>query len=337
MSGEETSQSNTMIQGKCFINGNTLDILYDSRASYSYISEVCMRQLNLLITVLPYDLIVSTPSSNSIIIARACLNCLIVVEGKYIFVNLFCLPLTNLEVILGLDWLSANRVLLDCHNKTIGFANSIKLPHENSRFLSTNQVNASLKGGAQMCMVLLSLKGEEFTIKELPIIFDFPEVFLEDIPRLPPEREVKFTINLTLGTGPISIAPYWISPLELAELKKQLKELLEKQFVRPSYYWRFIEGFSKLALPLTTLTRKEQPLVWTSKCKDNFQELKNRLTSAPVLILPNFYKNFEVYCDASRQGLGCVLMQNKNVVAYASRQLKPHELNYPTHDLELAV
>ena len=68
----------------------------------------------------------------------------------------------------------------------------------------------------------------------------------------------------------------------------------------------------------------------------SFQALKAHLTSAPVLVLPDIHKDFEVYCDASRQGLGSVLMQDKKVIAYASRQLRPHEENYPTHDLELA-
>ena len=73
------------------------------------------------------------------------------------------------------------------------------------------------------------------------------------------------------------------------------------------------------------------------ECEQSFQELKKRLTTSPVLILPDVRKDFEIFCDASRQGLGCVLMQERKVVAYASRQLKPHEANYPTHDLELAV
>jgi len=103
------------------------------------------------------------------------------------------------------------------------------------------------------------------------------------------------------------------------------------------YYRKFIEGFSKLALPLTQLTRKRQAYVWDSKCENSFLELKKRLTSAPVLILPNPKESFVVYCDASKMGLGGVLMQNRQVVAYASRQLKVHEKNYPTHDLELAA
>ena len=75
----------------------------------------------------------------------------------------------------------------------------------------------------------------------------------------------------------------------------------------------------------------------TSRCEGSFQTLKEKLTSAPVLTLPEGNEGFEVYSDASYQGLGCVLMQHKRVVAYASRQLKKHELNYPTHDLELAA
>jgi hypothetical protein len=103
------------------------------------------------------------------------------------------------------------------------------------------------------------------------------------------------------------------------------------------YYRRFIEGFSKLALPLTQFTRKGQAYVWDAKCEKSFQELKKRLTSAPVLILPNPKESFVVYCDTSKMGLGGVLIQNRQVVAYASRQLKVHEKNYLTHDLELAA
>ena len=103
------------------------------------------------------------------------------------------------------------------------------------------------------------------------------------------------------------------------------------------YYRRFIKGFSHISLPLTKLTRKDAPFVWMMDCEKSFQELKEKLTSTPVLVLPDPSGPFEVYCDAPGRDLGCVLMQHRNVVAYASRQLKPHEVNYLTHDLELAV
>ena len=103
------------------------------------------------------------------------------------------------------------------------------------------------------------------------------------------------------------------------------------------YYHRFIEGFSKIARPLHCLTRKGVNFEWTDRCEESFQTLKEKLTSALVLTLPEGNEGFEVYSDASHQGLGCVLIQHKRVVAYASRQLKKHELNYPTHDLEFAA
>ena len=103
------------------------------------------------------------------------------------------------------------------------------------------------------------------------------------------------------------------------------------------YYRKFVEGFSKIAAPLTKLTRKDVKYDWVYACQQSFEELKSRLTLTPVLALPNGRDGFVVYSDASRQGLGCVLMQNDRVIAYASRQLKKHEQNYPTHDLELAV
>jgi hypothetical protein len=103
------------------------------------------------------------------------------------------------------------------------------------------------------------------------------------------------------------------------------------------YYRRFIEGFSKIVKPLTSLLEKGKEFKWDDKCQACFEELKKKLTTAPVLIMPDIHKGFDVYCDASRQGLGCVLMQEGKVVAYASRQLRKHEQNYPTHDLELAA
>ncbi|KAH0784229.1 hypothetical protein KY290_003827 [Solanum tuberosum] len=103
------------------------------------------------------------------------------------------------------------------------------------------------------------------------------------------------------------------------------------------YYRRFVEGFSSIASPLTALTQYKSKFEWSESCEKSFQLFKDKLTSAPVLTLPEGTKGFVVYCDASRVGLGCVLMQHGKVIAYASRQLKVHEKNYPTHDLELAA
>ena len=103
------------------------------------------------------------------------------------------------------------------------------------------------------------------------------------------------------------------------------------------YYRRFIEDFSRLAAPMPRLTRKEVKFDWDGRCKEAFQELKRRLISTLILIVPDRGQGYIVYCDASRAGLGCVLMQSGRVVAYGSHQLKNHEQNYPTHDMELAA
>jgi ribonuclease HI len=104
-----------------------------------------------------------------------------------------------------------------------------------------------------------------------------------------------------------------------------------------SYYCRFIPNFSRIAKPITELLKKGVKFVWSDECDKAFHTLREYLTSAPVLTQPDMSKPFEVFCDASGTGLGCVLMQENQVIAYASRALQPHEKNYPTHDLELAA
>ncbi|KAH0641913.1 hypothetical protein KY290_033526 [Solanum tuberosum] len=104
-----------------------------------------------------------------------------------------------------------------------------------------------------------------------------------------------------------------------------------------SYYHQFVKNFAFVATHLTNLTKEEIPFEWTEKCKDIFQKLKTLLTTAHILALPVECKDLIVYCDASHSGLGVVLVQDKNVIAYALHQLKVRERNYLTHNLELAV
>ncbi|GJW18313.1 putative reverse transcriptase domain-containing protein [Tanacetum coccineum] len=101
------------------------------------------------------------------------------------------------------------------------------------------------------------------------------------------------------------------------------------------YYRRFIEGFLKIAKSMTKLTQKGVKFDWEDKQEAAFQLLKKKLCSAPILALPEGSKDFVVYCDASHKGLGAVLIQREKLISYASRQLKIHEKNYTTYDLEL--
>jgi hypothetical protein len=103
------------------------------------------------------------------------------------------------------------------------------------------------------------------------------------------------------------------------------------------YYRRFILDFSRIAKPMTELLKNGAKFEWGQKCEDAFHTLRQHLTTTPVLAQPDNNKPFDVYCDSSGTGLGCVLMQDNQVIAYTSRALRPHKQNYPTHDLELAA
>ncbi|KAK1683765.1 hypothetical protein QYE76_044613 [Lolium multiflorum] len=182
----------------------------------------------------------------------------------------------------------------------------------------------------------------------------------QEAPDVVLDRDIEFIIELT---GPIAQRAYSMNPAELVELKK-LDDMLFKggiavdpakiktvtEWKAPAtqtevraflglagYYRRFVEGFSSIARPMTQLLKKDKKFEWTAKCEESFQQLKSRLTTSPILIMPDITKPFDVYCDASKIGLGCVLMQEGKVISYLSRQLKQHEQNYPTHDLELAA
>nr|GEV89013.1 putative reverse transcriptase domain-containing protein [Tanacetum cinerariifolium] len=232
----------------------------------------------------------------------------------------------------------------------------------------------------------------------LPVVQEFLEVFPEDLPGIPPTRQVEFRIDLIPGAAPVARAPYRLAPSEMKELAEQLQELTDRGFIRPSsspwgalvckpYLDKFIivfiddiliyskskkeheghlrqilnllkkeelyakfskcelwisrvhflghvidcRGFSKITKSMTKLTQKDVKFDWGNK-----QEAA-KLCSAPILALPEGSKDFVVYCDASIQSLGAVLMQREKVIAYASRQLKVHEKNYTTHDLELGT
>ncbi|GJY99887.1 putative reverse transcriptase domain-containing protein [Tanacetum coccineum] len=292
-------------------------------------------------------------------------------------------------------------------------------------------------------------KSEEKRLEDVPTVRDFSKVFPEDLPGLPPTRQVEFQIDLVPGAAPVARAPYRLAPSELQELSTQLQELSDKGFIRPSSspwgapvlfvkkkdgsFWMCIDyrelnkltvknryplpriddlfdqlqgsrvyskidlrsGYHQLRvreedIPKTAFRTRyghyefqvmpfgltNAPVIFMDlmnkgihmdldkidSIKDwaspktpieirqflglagyyrrfieeaAFQLLKQKLYSAPILVLPEDSKNFMVYCDASRKGLGAVLMQREKVIAYTSRQLKIHENNYTTHDLEL--
>ncbi|GKA02424.1 putative reverse transcriptase domain-containing protein, partial [Tanacetum coccineum] len=163
----------------------------------------------------------------------------------------------------------------------------------------------------------------------------FVIVFIDDILIYSKTQEEHFLGHVINGNGihedpsKIEAVKNWKAPRTPTEVRSFLG-LAE-------YYCRFIENFSKIAKPLTILTQKCNTFDWGEEQELAFQTLKDKLCNVPILALPDGPEDFVIYCDASEIGLGCVLMQRGNVIAYASRQLKIHEKNYTTHDLELGA
>ncbi|GJU09690.1 putative reverse transcriptase domain-containing protein [Tanacetum coccineum] len=424
-------------------------------------------------------------------------------------INLMPVEMGSFEVIIGMIWLSKYQAVIVCVDKIVCIpwgretlifhGNGSNREHETRlNIISCTKTQKYMLKGCQVFLAHVTTKEAEDKSKKkrldnVPIVQDFPKVFPKDLPGLPLTRQVEFQIDLIPGVAPVARAPYRLAPSEMKELSKQLKELFDKGFIRPSsspwgapvlfvkkkdgsfwmcidyqelnkltvkncyprpriddlfdqlqgssvyskidfrsgyhqlrvregdilkkafrtrychyefqvmpfrltnrpavfmdlmnrvckpyldkfvivfiddiliysknkkeheehlrtilellkkeeltlslagYYRRFIEGFSKIAKPMTKLTQKKIQFVWGDKQEAAFQLLKQKLCSAPILALPEGSEDFIAYCDASKKGLGAVLMQREKVIAYASRQLKIHEKNYTTHDLELGA
>ncbi|GKA47766.1 putative reverse transcriptase domain-containing protein, partial [Tanacetum coccineum] len=346
------------------------------------------------------------------------------------------IELGTFDVIIGMDWIVKHDAIIVCGEKVV------RIPYRNKMLIVESDKGVSrlkviscikarkyVKRGCHLFLAhVTEKKSKEKQLEDVHVIRNFPEVFLEELPRLPPPRQrVVGTIAraageriyssefITVGsTGyhqlcikeeyisitafrtryghfEFQVMPFGLTnaPVMFMDLmnrvckpyldkfvivfiddilvyskeeeehRKNLNIVLEllkkerlskplrvglhiptemRQFLGlAGYYRRFIEGFSLISKPLTKLTQKDKKYEWGKEEEEAFQTLKQKLCSAPILALPEGTKDFVVYCDASLKGYGAVLMQREKVIAYASRQLKVHEENYTTHDLELGA
>ncbi|GKE07433.1 putative reverse transcriptase domain-containing protein [Tanacetum coccineum] len=193
-------------------------------------------------------------------------GCILIWLNQPLEIDLMPIKLGSFDVVSGMDWLSKYHARIICDEKVV------HIPIDSETLIIRAQV--------------MEKKSDEKRLEDIPIVREFPEVFLKDLPGLPPVRQVEFQIDLMPRAAPLARAPYRLALSEMHELSNQLQELADR---------------------------------------------------ALILALPEGNDDFVVYCDASLQGLGAVLMQKEKVNAYASRQLKPHEENYTTHDLELGA
>ena len=170
-------------------------------------------------------------------------NCPLMVHDREFSVNLIALPFHEFDLILGMDWLTKHRVIVDCDKKTIllkcSDLSEVTIQgirsDSMSNVISTMQARCFLRKGYEAFLALvLDPKRGQVNLEDIPVIKEFPDVFPEELLGLPPEREVDLSIEVVQGTTPISRAPYRMAPIEFKELKTQLQELLDKGFVQSS-------------------------------------------------------------------------------------------------------
>nr|GEW27960.1 putative reverse transcriptase domain-containing protein [Tanacetum cinerariifolium] len=278
-------------------------------------------------------------------------------------IDLMPVELGSFDVIIDMDWPAKHHALIVCDEKVvrIPYGNEVLIIRGDDcdggsklNIISCTKTQKYMQEGCQVYLAQVTSKkaedkSEEKRLEDVPIV----RVREEDIPKtafrtryghykfqvmpfgLTNAPAVQFLGHVIDSEG-IHVDPAKIEAIKDWESPKTPTEI--HQFLGlADYCRRFIEGFSKIARPITKLTQKSMKFDWGEKAEAAFQLLKQKLCSAPILALPEGSENFVVYCDASHKGLGVVLMQKEKVIAYASRQLKIHKKNYTTHDLELGV
>ncbi|GJS45250.1 putative reverse transcriptase domain-containing protein [Tanacetum coccineum] len=389
-----------VVMGTFLLNNRYASIFFDTGADRSFISSAFSSLIDIAPTPLENSYDVELADGKIVRVDTIMRGCTLNFLNHPFNIDLMPVELGSFDVIIGMDWLRRCHAVIVCDEKLV------RVPYGNETLTFCGNEKEDKSEGKQL--------------KDVPVIQDFPEVFPEDLPGLPPARTVEFQIDLILVAAPVARATYRLAPSEIKELSEQLQELSDKGFIRPSslpwgapvlfakkkdgiqyllkdrsevgyhqlrireqdipkmefrtlyghyefqvmpfgltnapadkkeheehlkailelfkkekLYAKFIEGFSKIAKSRTKLTQKGVKFDWGEKEENAFQLIKQKLCSAPILALPEGSEDFVVYCDASHKGLGVVLMQGEKVIAYASRQLKIHEKNYTTHNLEL--
>ncbi|GKV13905.1 hypothetical protein SLEP1_g24864 [Rubroshorea leprosula] len=203
-----------VITGTLPVNSDYAHVLFDSGASHSFIAQSYVLKRALPVDISDCELHVDTPLGGVMTTREVCRTVDIYVDGRQLSASLFVLDISDCDIILGMDWLSKHFASIDCHRKW---------------------AQKYLVNGCQGFLVSVTdASSVTSRLEDIPVVREFPDVFPEDLPGLPPDREVEFAIDLVPGTGPVSKAPYRMAPAELKELKVQLEELLEKGFIRPS-------------------------------------------------------------------------------------------------------
>ncbi|XP_073030654.1 uncharacterized protein [Primulina eburnea] len=348
---EEADNTNEVVACTILLHVIPAYTLFDCGVTHSFVSRRFAKKLKLEHDILSEPLRVATPARKTTETHKVYRNCKICISNQTFEVELIQLNMVEFDIILGMDWLAKNHAILDCQKKDIRLQTPTKgevVYHGKSKelksLLSASQAWKSIKGGEEIYLAVINETKEEevpneeehkehlrltfqtLREKELYVKFKKFEFWLKSVAFL---GHIIYELGVSVDPKKVEAIKDWPQPKTVTEVRSFLG--------LAGYYRKFVEGFSSIAIPLTKLTQKNLKFIWNEECERSFETLKTKLASTPVLVLPEDGKNFTVYSDASKGGLGCVLMQEGQVIAYASRQLKPYEQNYRTHDLELAA
>ena len=214
-------------------------MLFDSGASHSFIAASVVIELGLEVEILEEPFYVSSPLGIRARIGMICRGCELEISGTLFTVDLRIMDMSEFDVILGMDWLTTYRVVIDCERRRV-----TSYTHDGTRVVFQGDKHDILpqivyesryQGQLAGWLASLTLEDEERLDLDLPrVVCEYVDVFPDELLGLPPQRVVDFSIELNPGTSPISLTPHRMAPVELQELRVQLYELLDKGFIRPS-------------------------------------------------------------------------------------------------------
>ena len=284
----------TPVTGTLSIFGDDARVLIDPGATHSFISREYVARVRMTPVSLECGLEIATPTGESLWPSQMLKGSLFSIEGQDMEADLILIDLKGLDV-LGMDWLASNYASMDCFRKEVIFRRPglpLVVFYGERRWTPSGLISAIYarcllrKGCSGFLAHIVDTRSDEARLEDVPVVRDFLDVFPDDLPGPPPEREVDFPIDLVPGTAPISLPPYRMAPDELKELKAQLQELVDGGFIKPStspwrapvLYVKKKDGTWRLCIDYRQLNKvtihNKNPLPWIDDLFDKLQVVK---------------------------------------------------------------